>query len=366
MRVTVFHNMIAPYRHDLFAQLSKYAQSRVYYYTDKTKDRFWSVARPNSYWSAVLPNFNVYLLGRPFTFSFGLTSALFGSRPDYTVTTLTRANALSILLIIMLRNVLGYKVVLWVGERDTRFSADERLVRLPRVVSQLSRRFYAYCARRASGAICYSPATVAWVRRLSESLPVIVGGQVCDPPAIPPRLVVDESIPRRVIFAASATARKGYKDALTAFARVKTVLGGEIEFHFVGDREFPELGNFALEQSAIVHPYLGRDEFFELLRSMDVLVLPSVHDPWGNVVHEAMLVGTPAIVSTGCGAAGLVEDMGLAFEPGDVDRLVEILLSCLGSKQKREDLRGAAVARTCDQGHGRFARALVDYLQGLA
>lgn len=42
----------------------------------------------------------------------------------------------------------------------------------------------------------------------------------------------------------------------------------------------------------------------------DCLVLPSVHDGWGAVVSEALMVGTPVICSDACGATGVVKVSG--------------------------------------------------------
>ncbi|WP_162527450.1 glycosyltransferase family 4 protein [Casimicrobium huifangae] len=44
----------------------------------------------------------------------------------------------------------------------------------------------------------------------------------------------------------------------------------------------------------------------DVLAQADCLVLPSVHDGWGAVVSEALMVGTPVICSDACGAAGVV------------------------------------------------------------
>ena len=41
-------------------------------------------------------------------------------------------------------------------------------------------------------------------------------------------------------------------------------------------------------------------------RAADVLVLPSEFEPFGLVVNEAFASGTPAIVSTACGAVGII------------------------------------------------------------
>jgi len=60
----------------------------------------------------------------------------------------------------------------------------------------------------------------------------------------------------------------------------------------------------------------------------DVLVLPSISEPWGLVVNEAMVCGLPVIVSEVCGC---VEDLlkngqnGFVFNPADADELTQKL-----------------------------------------
>lgn len=46
------------------------------------------------------------------------------------------------------------------------------------------------------------------------------------------------------------------------------------------------------------------------MRKADCLILPSQHDGWGAVVSEALIVGTPAVCSDRCGAAGVVVASG--------------------------------------------------------
>lgn len=47
-----------------------------------------------------------------------------------------------------------------------------------------------------------------------------------------------------------------------------------------------------------------------VLAQADCLVLPSVHDGWGAVASEALMVGTPVICSDACGVAGVVRKAG--------------------------------------------------------
>jgi glycosyltransferase involved in cell wall biosynthesis len=64
----------------------------------------------------------------------------------------------------------------------------------------------------------------------------------------------------------------------------------------------------------------------DYLALADVFVLPSVSEPWGLVVNEAMLCGLPVLVSKNCGCVeDLVKDgdNGFCFDPFQVEDLVE-------------------------------------------
>ncbi len=60
----------------------------------------------------------------------------------------------------------------------------------------------------------------------------------------------------------------------------------------------------------------------------DVFVLPSVSEPWGLVVNEAMICGLPVIVSNKAGASfDLIKEgeNGFTFEPTDIGMLTNIM-----------------------------------------
>jgi glycosyltransferase involved in cell wall biosynthesis len=64
-----------------------------------------------------------------------------------------------------------------------------------------------------------------------------------------------------------------------------------------------------------------------IFRQSDLLILPSVREPWGLVVNEAMLSGLPVAVSTQCGCvADLVRpENGWTFSPHDTAELAKLL-----------------------------------------
>ena len=69
------------------------------------------------------------------------------------------------------------------------------------------------------------------------------------------------------------------------------------------------------------------EEIPERMARSDVMVLPSHKDGWGAVVNEALMVGTPVICSTACGAAELLREpwLGAVFKAGSVEGLATAL-----------------------------------------
>jgi len=71
------------------------------------------------------------------------------------------------------------------------------------------------------------------------------------------------------------------------------------------------------------------DELPEFYARARCLILPSVSEPWGLVVNEAMASGIPVLASNQCGCvADLLRDgvNGFVFDPEDHDHLAELLL----------------------------------------
>ena len=63
------------------------------------------------------------------------------------------------------------------------------------------------------------------------------------------------------------------------------------------------------------------------MATADVTILPSRHDGWGAVVNESLMVGSPVICSTACGAADFLREpyLGSVFRSGNVADLARAL-----------------------------------------
>ena len=101
----------------------------------------------------------------------------------------------------------------------------------------------------------------------------------------------------------------------------------------------------------------------------DVFVLPTLHDPWGLVVNEAMAYGLPIVVTDRAGCApDLVGDNGLVVPAGDVHALRQALERLLDGDELRREMgdKSRQIIQRYDVDYARetFAKAVRVALEG--
>ena len=112
--------------------------------------------------------------------------------------------------------------------------------------------------------------------------------------------------------------------------------------------------------------FVGYREGVELAREYamaEIMILPSLSEPWGLVVNEAMQAGAVVVATRVIGCApDLIEDgvTGFLFDPGDDAGLADILASILGDRERRERVRLAAREKIRGSVPVIFARGLID------
>lgn len=139
---------------------------------------------------------------------------------------------------------------------------------------------------------------------------------------------------------------KGY-DVLLDAARRLAATRPDVWFVLVGHGpQLKTLRRLAVElgiEGRVVFPGFSRDlELF--FRLFDVFVFPSLREPFGIVLLEAMSAGTPVVASRSGGAPEIVEDgvTGLLVPPGDAAALAAAVERVLADKDLAESLAGAA------------------------
>jgi glycosyltransferase involved in cell wall biosynthesis len=120
----------------------------------------------------------------------------------------------------------------------------------------------------------------------------------------------DYGMPLRVLFAGSMTQRKGLADV---FAAMKLIDSAEVELVVMGSPMQPlawyreRLPRFTYERP---RPHA---EVLRLMRSCDVLVLPSIVEGRALVQQEAMSCGLPLIATRNAGGDDLITDGETGF-----------------------------------------------------
>ena len=142
------------------------------------------------------------------------------------------------------------------------------------------------------------------------------------------------------------TAIKGQDVLLRAFAHVCSRLSpdeGGLRLVLVGDGEERD----ALEELALslgiseLVVFAGwREDTGDVLRALDIFVLPSINEGMGKALVEAMHVGLPCVATRVGGVPELIAHgrEGLLVEPGNSHELGAALLRLIGDAEERQRL----------------------------
>jgi glycosyltransferase involved in cell wall biosynthesis len=140
---------------------------------------------------------------------------------------------------------------------------------------------------------------------------------------------------------------------------------------FLGNGELRgEMETFARERNLDVRfaGFINQTDLPKHYAMADVFVLPSLDEPRGSVVNEAMASGLPVIVSDRCGAVGdIVQhgENGYVFSPRDVTTLTRHLDTLAADPQLRARMaqRSREIIATWDYARG--VRGVMDALDAI-
>lgn len=100
-------------------------------------------------------------------------------------------------------------------------------------------------------------------------------------------------------------------------------------FTIVGDGEEKEYLQFIANKNIIFKPSIENTKLQAEFLNNDIFILPSISEPWGLVVEEALYFGLPVIVSKNCGSVELIKNgfNGFIVEPQDVEDIRIVISS---------------------------------------
>ena len=344
-RVLLFHNVPSPYRLPVFDHLAHECDLEVAFLRDNEDYRKWDADSDEfDFRYDFLPNVNV----GPFVVNYTLPLKLLRGEYNTYIIGDTKHGLLTTLVAVLFGKLTGMNVVLWCGWLSTEFSTGvegkgpvrgpaTRAYRLVR--DSIQRLLYPL----ADGFVSYSSLTTEYlVKRGADPDSVVEGGQVMPSENLPSPSdgLQEENV---VLSLGYLQRRKGIHVLLDAWERVDTndwtlvVAGsGSYEDQLRSRAEGDDTVNF-------VGHVQGTDKA-DLYHSARVFVLPTLHDPWGLVVNEAVYYDTPVITTRAAGASDFVEDSecGVVIREDDPQALVDALNVIVNDEEKRSEYRRRA------------------------
>lgn len=169
-----------------------------------------------------------------------------------------------------------------------------------------------------------------------------------DPPdtSSPHRLSWPEKHAFRLGYIGRLSSGKRFSDLLEAVALLREK-GLEIELCVAGnfvDRDYEEQIQATLQSchlSAIVHLLGYLDDTRPLLDTLDLLVLPSLNEPFGRVLIEAMLAGVPCLAANSGGVPEIITDgeTGWLYPPKDTRALADQIAALMDDPARVDAVR---------------------------
>lgn len=291
--VVVFQNCFTPYRHALFEEIGAQVERLTVVYNRRPSQvgRRWEEVRPTNYESLVAPNVGI----GPFVFFVTPLRLLRRSRQAvFVLHDDNPANLAMIFWAIVLR-LLGATTLLWCEHTQTEGGGVK--LRYQKLCSWLLNLL-------SSKVLAFSKMSREYVLRVAPQAKICA--MVQSVPAPENRHERVGGTVRRFGFIGSEEPRKNLAVLLAAFREV-----GQGTLHVAGVS--------GRKEEALISwwGYVEGQEREAFFDNIDMLILPSLREPWGLVVNEALERGALAMVSSVCGSREFVEriDPALVFEP---------------------------------------------------
>ncbi|WP_217532907.1 glycosyltransferase [Vibrio metschnikovii] len=124
----------------------------------------------------------------------------------------------------------------------------------------------------------------------------------------PSYAVVENSYQKRFLYIGRLSKEKNIEELIKIFNGLPNYT-----LNVVGDGIEKKNLELIAKDNIFFHGSVANSEIKDLFKENDLLILPSLSEPWGLVVEEALYFGLPVIVTKNCGSSELVVDKVTGF-----------------------------------------------------
>jgi glycosyltransferase involved in cell wall biosynthesis len=326
-RVIVFHPALAPYRVDFFNELNSKFETSFYFNHENVQDQKFDQESLKKQL-----NFEPKYLSKGFTilkrtFRLGILKIIITSKPD--IILCSEYGQITI-LILFYKLITTKKIKVYTLSDDSIDNSKSR--------KDFRALFRNIISKRLDGVILPSSEVCNWVKKnigtniITLELPIIhkdeIFRQKLQFSLETSRANINKFKLQKqkvILYVGRLVDVKNISTLINATKRIKT---NNWKLVIVGEGN-KELELKSLSQTSKLNDkiiFIGRKEGSELYswyNIASIFVLPSIYEPFGAVVNEALLGGCRVICSNVAGAATLIQENynGLIFSPNDIDQL---------------------------------------------
>ena len=172
-----------------------------------------------------------------------------------------------------------------------------------------------------------------------------------------------------ILFVSTIEPRKNLPMLLEAFRLVLDRYHSEARLVVVGklgwlvDESLAAVKRLKLEKDILFLQEVPPEDLLHLYNSARALVMPSFYEGFGLPVLEAMVCGTPVIVSNVSSLPEVVGDAGMLVSPQDVEGMAVAMWRVLNDPRLRDEMRAKGLARAACFSWEKAARQTLEVYQ---
>lgn len=329
-KILLIHNVIAPYRLPLFEKLNELLDLSVFFCKESREGRKWQPSLTDYFFKKEVIR---EIDWKGFFINFSLPLKLLSHRYDVYGVGENRPVLFSSLFTLFFTKILRKPFIIWSETIETDFFGknleDWREFSLQFLYDQ------------ADAFVAHSQMSRDFLIKRGAPASKIFTGAYIMPKELLPEVAVKKKRTKyrgkKVILSLGYLQKRKGNDYLIKAFKQLNLENTELIIAGSGPEE-RRLKSLAGDCKHIHFPgYVRGKEKAKYYSIADVFVLPTLHDPWGLVINEALYYGTPVITTEAAGGKDLIKERenGLIIPPRSVRALKKSLESILQEKTLR-------------------------------
>lgn len=317
-KLSIFHNIVAPYRVPLFNLLARKYRLQVNYFLQKDSKRLWKIDLDKQRYSYnFMPTTVRTISNKHLILCKDIKNTIRDFGPDVIISIDDPPNILSTYQVQRYAVQKGIPFILWTGNTPRDLSREPFIFRIIYAFLQCFRHYALY--KNTNAFVAYGQFSRRYLIDHFAVAPekIFIGTQGYPYELMPsdPDLITLKK-ENNILFVGSLLENKGLSVLIEAFKEIcndlncRLILMGEGE-----DSNYVKNLTKGIERDRLILTgFLEGREKFAFFKKAKVLVLPSRYDCWGWVVNEALYMGIPVITSGKVMAKEMIDGNGIIVD----------------------------------------------------